>query len=36
MDFAVKDSGFSFLNSLFTGEKPLCLDKPPMGFEPMT
>jgi hypothetical protein len=36
MDFAVKHSGFSFLKVLFSGEKPLILNEPPMGFEPMT
>jgi hypothetical protein len=36
MDFAVKHCGFSFLNVLDSGEKPLILGEPPIGFEPMT
>ena len=36
MVFIKKHSGFSFLNSLFTGEKPLILGEPPMGCDPMT
>jgi hypothetical protein len=36
MDFTRKHNGFSFLSSLFSGEKPLIPAEPPIGFEPMT